>query len=214
MGESEQYLVGRKEWHDRYFDLVVAKRNWQVVSGVFAVVSVVMSAGLVTLSLKSKVVPYVVQVDKAGYAVAVERLVETVPEDLHLVRYQLGRFVVNARTVSSDPVALKAMLDGAYSYARGAAAEYMNEYYRVKDPFERGRGGSVEVELVSLLPVSERSWQLRWREVERNLAGKVVKRENFEGRVEVKLELPKSGEELMKNPLGMFVTELSWVRGL
>ena len=56
--ESEFYL------QVRYGDLVPGKRNWQITSAGLMLLSFVLAFGIVWESARTKVIPYVVEVDK------------------------------------------------------------------------------------------------------------------------------------------------------
>lgn len=68
--ESSVYQRARKEWDDRYGDLVLNKRNWQIAAAGSIAVSLILAFGIVCLSTRSRFVPYVVEVDKLGFALA------------------------------------------------------------------------------------------------------------------------------------------------
>jgi type IV secretion system protein TrbF len=53
----EPYVEARREWNDRYLDLVRARRWWQVTAVAELLLMGVLSAGLVALSLQHKTVP-------------------------------------------------------------------------------------------------------------------------------------------------------------
>ncbi len=72
------------------------------------VITLVLAFGLVWVSTRSKFVPYVVEVDKLGYAIgAPSALTEnTTPISTdRMVRYELAAFIRNAREVITDPAA-------------------------------------------------------------------------------------------------------------
>ena len=66
--ESEFYHQARGEWDERYGDLVLGKRNWQVASAGLMLLSLTLAFGIVWFSTRAKVIPYIVEVDKPGYA--------------------------------------------------------------------------------------------------------------------------------------------------
>ncbi len=68
--EGSVYLKARQEWDERYADLVLGKRNWQLAAAGLMVITLVLAFGMVWLSTRSRFVPYVVEVDKLGYALA------------------------------------------------------------------------------------------------------------------------------------------------
>ena len=66
--ESSIDLKARQEWDERYADLVLGKRNWQITDAGMMAITLVLAFGMVWVSTRSKFVPYVVEVDKLGYA--------------------------------------------------------------------------------------------------------------------------------------------------
>ncbi len=65
------YVEARREWDERYADLVLGKRNWQIAAGGLLILSLILAAGFVWISNRSRYIPYVVEVDKLGYALTV-----------------------------------------------------------------------------------------------------------------------------------------------
>jgi type IV secretory pathway TrbF-like protein len=51
---ANPYVQGWREWVERYADLVLGKRNWQIVDGCSLVVSLVLAVGIVWLALRSR----------------------------------------------------------------------------------------------------------------------------------------------------------------
>lgn len=216
MSDSNPYLEARREWNDRYADLSRATRNWQLVAAGALVADLILAGGAVWLAERRVVIPYVVEVDKLGLAVAAGPAARD-PEALSsekLARYQLAAFVRSARSVIADPVALKRALDQVYAYARGAAITYLDDYYRSSNPFEHAKKMTVAVDVQSLLPLSERTWQIRWTETTRGLDGAVSAKSAWEAVVTVETVSPTSEEVLLSNPLGLYVVNLSWTRQL
>ena len=66
--ESNPYLEARREWDERYADLVLGKRNWQIAAGGLLVLGLILASGIVWISNRSRCIPYVVEVEKLGYA--------------------------------------------------------------------------------------------------------------------------------------------------
>jgi type IV secretory pathway TrbF-like protein len=66
--EGSVYLKARQEWDERYADLVLGKRNWQIAAAGMMAITMVLAFGMVWVSTRGRFVPYVVEVDKLGYA--------------------------------------------------------------------------------------------------------------------------------------------------
>ena len=60
--EGSVYLKARQEWDERYADLVLGKRNWQITAAGMMAVTLVLAFGMVWVSTRSKFVPYLVEV--------------------------------------------------------------------------------------------------------------------------------------------------------
>jgi type IV secretion system protein TrbF len=103
--ESEFYLQARREWDERYGDLVLGKRNWQITSAGLMLLSLILALGIVWMSARTKVIPFVVEVDKLGYAITIPTALtaSNTPATVErMKRYEIAAFIRNARSVSSD----------------------------------------------------------------------------------------------------------------
>src|SRR5215208_266813 len=96
------FLRGRAEFDSVFADLARGKRNWQLVA--FGAVSVagILSVGLVTLALQSRITPYVVEVDRLGRAQAFGPAEKLKATDQRVLVSQLSSFVRDIRTVLGD----------------------------------------------------------------------------------------------------------------
>ena len=181
MTDASPYVEARREWNDRYLDLVHERRAWQAVAGAQGLSLLILAGGFVWLSLQHKTVPYVVEVDSLGAALAI-RPAETGehPADERIVRYQLAAFIRGARQVMADRIAMKKELGRVYAYARGPARTYLDDYYRSSNPFEIARTYVVVPTVTSLLRLSPTSWRLRWKEGQRGLDGLLLSKSQWE----------------------------------
>src|SRR5580704_16705844 len=97
------YLSARREWNERYGDYIARARSWRWAAFAALAVSLVLAIGVVWQAAQSKVVPYVVEVDKLGDAIAVARADRAAPADVHVIKARLAAWIVDVRSVSSDP---------------------------------------------------------------------------------------------------------------
>jgi type IV secretory pathway TrbF-like protein len=215
MHDSNPYVEARREWNDRYLDLARERRLWQIVAGVELVAVLIVASGFVWLSLQHKVIPYVVEVDSLGAALAVKPVDNgTHPADERVVRYQLAAFIRGTRQVMTDRIAMKKALEQVYSYARGPARTFLDEYYRTNNPFETAKTYVVVPTVTSLLQLSPTSWQIRWTEERRGLDGLPLGKSQWEGVLTTQVVPPSSEEVIQTNPLGLYVTDLRWTKQL
>ncbi len=215
MSEANPYVEARREWNDRYLELVRERRVWQAVGCAGVGLSLILAAGMIWVSLQHKTVPYVVEVDSLGAALAI-RPAETGghPVDDRIVRYQLAAFIRGTRQVIADRIAMKKGLEQVYAYARGPARAYLDEYYRANNPFEVAKTYVVVPTVTSLLRLSSTSWQLRWTEEQRGLDGLPLGKSQWEGVLTTEVIPPTSEETVHVNPLGLYVTDLRWTKQL
>ena len=215
MNDSNPYVEARREWNDRYLELVRERRWWQAVAGAEILLLLIFAVGFVWLSLQHKTVPYVVEVDSLGAALAVKPVENGGhPTDERVLRYQLAAFIRGARQVMTDRIAMKKGLEQVYEYARGPARTYLDEYYRANSPFEVAKTYVVVPTVTSLLRLSPTSWQLRWMEEQRGLDGLLLGKSQWEGVVTTEVVPPTSEETIHVNPLGLYVTDLRWTKQL
>ena len=150
-----EVLRGRYEFHRSFSDLARGKRNWQWAAALSLVLLGFAVVGLVTLATQSRVVPYVVEVDRMGRAEAVAPA-EAVPlaED-RVVVAALSSFVTSIRTVYADPVAQRDAVYRAYAYVAGDAREFLEGYFSdpQNDPRRLGKDFRRAVEVTGVLPV-------------------------------------------------------------
>jgi type IV secretion system protein VirB5 len=133
--EGNLYIEARREWDERYADLVLGKRNWQIAAGGLLLLSLILASGIVWLISRSRYIPYVVEVDKLGYALTVPQPLSpsTVPDVAARVqRYEIAAFIRNARSITSDPQVEHQMLNSLLAHARGAADRFLDAYYHTE----------------------------------------------------------------------------------
>ena len=51
---ANPYVEARREWDERYADLVLGKRNWQIAAGVLLAISLILAGGMVWLATRSR----------------------------------------------------------------------------------------------------------------------------------------------------------------
>jgi len=211
-GAESPYLSARREWNERYGDYIARARNWRWAAFAALAVSLVLAIGVVWEAAQSKVVPYVVEVDKLGDAVPVARADRAAPADVRVTKAQLVRWIVDARSVSSDPVAQKGALSRIYASTASTATTFLNDYYRQHSPFGQPRTVAVSVDAV--LPISNQTYQIQWTEDARDLQGRDIGTTQWLASVTVAFDPPSDERGILSNPLGLYVTGISWTQHL
>jgi type IV secretory pathway TrbF-like protein len=208
--KTNPYIEGRKEWSDRYGDHIKAKRNWQIATFICLGVISLESSLLAWQSSQSSVQPYIVQMDD------LRRVIQVVPaekaggiNDPRILRSVIGDFIRNTRTIIADPPAMKRLLNQAYAYSAPAVRQTLNDHYRENDPFQAARNHTIAVDISTILALSEKTWQVQWAETRRAPDGRQLDRTNWQAVASLTIEPPRQSID-EKNPLGIYVTALSW----
>ena len=214
--EHNPYLAARREWDERYGDLISRARNWRTMALLSGLVALIATAGVVWLSARSRVVPFVVLLDSFGRPV-VSGLAEQASEaDDRLKRAEILSWVENLRLVTGDAVAQRKAIDRVYAHiASGSHAQtFVSEFYRSDPPFKRAQTDTVDVDVKSVLPTSNRTYEVDWIETTRDLYGAVKSSDHWKGSFIIALNPPSDERIARINPLGIYVTQASWSKVL
>ncbi len=207
------YQAAAQVWDQRIGSARAQARNWRLMAFGCLSLALLMAGGLLWRSAQSIVTPYVVEVASGGQVRAVgEAATPYKPTDAQIA-YHLARFLTDVRSLPLDPIVVRQNWLEAYDYATDKAAATLNDYARSNDPFSRVGQSSVAVEVTSVVRVSDASFQVRW--IERAYVnGSPATTERWTAVLSVVLQPPRTEERLRKNPLGIYVTGLSWSREL
>ena len=210
------YLAARREWDERYGEFITRARNWRTVAMISALGALLATGGMVWLSAKSHVVPFVVLIDSLGRPVASGLAEQTSVGDDRLRRAVLQDWLEGLRMVTTDGIAQRRAINRVYAHiASGTNAQaFISEFYRNDPPFKRAQTGSVSVEVKSVLPTSDRSFEVDWIETSRDLYGNVNSTDHWKGSFTVALNPPTEERQARINPLGLYVTAASWAKVL
>ena len=168
------YLEARREWNERYGDYLARAKNWRLAALGSLLVSAILAAGMVFVASQSRIVPYIVEVDTLGQAVAVKPAEPVGPADPRVIKAQLAAFVSWARTVSPDTALMKTAILNAYGMSGAPARGYLDEYFEAHSPFDRAGHETVAVEVNAVLPLTEESYQVSWTETARDREGRMI----------------------------------------
>jgi type IV secretion system protein VirB5 len=206
------YLAARREWDERYGHLISRERNWRLTAMLSGLVALLAVAGVIRLSTRSHIVPFVIAVDSLGRTVAEGAAEQASPFDDRLKRATLFNWVEDLRTVTTDGIAQRKAIDRVYAHiaSGGQAQAFISEFYRADPPQKRAASETVSVEVRSVLPTSERTFEIEWMETTRDLYGAVKSQDQWKGAFTVAANPPNDERLARINPLGIYVTNASW----
>ncbi|MCC6912170.1 MAG: conjugal transfer protein TrbF [Rhodospirillaceae bacterium] len=203
------YQKAGQVWDERIGAARVQAFNWRLMAFGSLGLSMVLAGGLLWQSNQSRIVPYVVEVDKFGEARAVTPAAETYqPSDAQIAWY-LGRFITNVRALSIDPIVVRQNWLQAYDFATDKAAMFLNDHARANDPFASVGAKSVAVQITSVVRASDSSYQVKWQE-QTYKQGALAATEHWTAMLTVVTQAPRNADALRKNPLGIYVNGLAW----
>jgi type IV secretion system protein VirB5 len=217
---ASAYTDAWRPWDERMADHVIAKRNWQIAFGAIALVALALTVAVVWLSSRIRYVAYVVEVDRLGYAVTqAQPLTPQLSPDAvtRMMRYEVALYIREARSVSNDPGVEQQQLNAllAHTVKLSAADRFLDAYYHndhaAKNPFVTAMHRTVNVQIESILPLSAKTWEVRWQEEVRDLNGaELGAPTHWEAQLTTELITPKDSDSILSNPLGFYISAISW----
>ena len=216
--DGNPFLAARHEFMNAFGDLARGKRNWQLIAYALAGLLALVTLADLRLAASSRVVPYIVQVDRLGQVLTVGPAEDLKQPDQRLVASELARFIRAIRTVL--PAAAAAgqaeMLRRGYASVASEAAAFLNDYFAnpVNDPRVLGLRLTRQVDVTGVLRVPHSDvWRLQWTETERSTQpGGLTRTAAWEGYLTVRLVPPRTVESVQDNPLGLAVTSVNWTQ--
>lgn len=207
------YARARQAWDARIGEVAVAgRRVWMLALAEGAVI-VVLAGALAWSTARGSVTPWVVEVDRFGEARAVSPATAAYQPTDPQVAFHLARFVEAVRALPADPVVLRQNWLRAYDFTTDRGALALNDYARQADPFAQVGKVQVAVEVSSVIRASPTSFRVAWIE-RRYQDGALAATERWSAILTLVIEPPRDAERLKKNPLGVYVTAISWSKEL
>ena len=223
-GENENpYLAARRTWNEHVGSVVSARQTWQLLSILSLLIALAGVGGIIHIGSQAKFVPYVVQVDKLGQALAVAPAERAAPADVRVIEAAVASFISDARLVTPDVALQRKAVFRVYSMLapHDPATARMNEWLNGSEessPFKRAAKETVSIEVASVLAQTPETWQVDWLETTRDRQG-IVKGQPFRMRSLVTIYVVEpttetSEEQMRNNPLGIYVRDFSWSKQL
>lgn len=209
---NDIHAHARREWDERYGSHIAQARQWRLTAfGALGVAAIAVGGALYDRA-QNKIVPYVVQTDHLGDALAIARANVATPADPRLIRAALARWIVDTRSVFSDVPAQRQLVTEAFAHvdANSPAVSVLNEWYSRHSPFDRAKTDAVAVEVESVTTLSADTWRVEWRENTSSRDGQAATSTFWQARISVALRPPTTDAGVLANPIGLFVTSFDW----
>ena len=204
---SAIYLAGRREWNERYGSYISRARQWRLMAFILAGTTAISTGAAVWMASQAHVVPYVILQDKLGEAVAVHRVPIAPPADANRIKAQIARWIVDTRTVYTDPTAELNIVTEAYGWVDRSsdALTQLDEWFRANNPNERAKKETVGVSIESVGQIGADTWSIDWVEEHRVKEGMAPTISFWRASVRIKVDPPLDDASIIANPGGVYV---------
>ena len=202
------YKKAKQVWDNRIGNARLQAFNWRLFALSMAAINAMLVVFLFVQSMKSEVVPYIVEVD-AGRARAVGLARGYSPNEA-VTKYFIKNFINNVRSLTSDVVVVRKNWTEAYRALTVPAAKILEQVVAGENPLKKVGTITKTVDIHSVLNLSKESFQADWTEYTFDKHGKQRKSERFRGVLKVVFLPPKSEDDIKRNPLGIFLDHFSW----
>ncbi|MDR2522998.1 MAG: type IV secretion system protein [Synergistaceae bacterium] len=209
--ESDPFLAGRTEAAERYGHLAKNAAQWRRISLVLLICCAACVLAVIHMAGQITVVPYIVQVDQHGYEIAVKPVTPSRVDDRLLIAH-IGRYIWSLKTVFTDPEAQLHLMNFVYnSTPAGTAAETRyREHFRGSNPVNINKTETISVIVNTVLPLSAETWQAEWTEERYTLMGNKIRTKHYRGIFTTAVVTPQTMQEILVNPLGIFITDFTF----
>jgi type IV secretion system protein VirB5 len=207
------YQRAAQVWDDRIGSARVQAKNWRLAFFATLTLSGGLAAGLVWQGARGSIVPWVVQVDRAGEVQAVAPATAGYQPTDPQIAFHLARFIEEVRSIPADPIIVRQNWLRAYDFTTDKGALALNDYARANDPFAEVGKVQVAVDVSSVIRASPSSFRIAWTE-RRYQDGALADTQRWSAILTIVLQSPTTPDALRKNPLGIFVTAINWSKEL
>lgn len=209
---TNPYINARREWNERYGDYIAQAAAWRLTALLAIGVSLIAMMGLIYMGSQNHLVPYVVEVDKLGAAMAVGPADKAGTPDSRIIRAGLANWISAVRSVYTDASAERGFIDNAYAMTNknGAAYKALNDYFSANDPFKRAQSQTVNVTIESVLFLSGNTWRVEWQEETHDISGQRIKSQDWQATLTIVTAPPTDESVLFANPAGIYVNDFHW----
>ncbi|SFL27414.1 type IV secretion system protein VirB5 [Nitrosomonas aestuarii] len=219
-GENDNpYLSARRTWNDHMRSVQSSRNMWQILAILCLLIALAGIGGMIYIGSQSKFIPYVVQVNKLGEAIAVSRADRAAVADQRVVHASLASFINDMRMVTPDVALQRRAVFRAYAMlnTNDAATPKANTWFNgteASSPFKRAETQTVSVDIISVIPQSPETWQVDWLEKVYDRQGHLTE-QPFKMRALIRIyhrppTQTTTEEQIRNNPLGIFIQDFSW----
>lgn len=207
--DQTPYQRAGQVWDDRMGLSLAHARNWRRLAVANLVLAGFLGAGWWAQADRAVVKPFVVEVSDLGQTQRITAIGGRYEPTEAQVGHALAGWIRNVRSKSIDPIVIRQNWLAAYELTTPRAASFLNAWAAAHDPFAEVGREAVNVEVLNVVRRTERTYDLQWRET-RFVNGQQAGVERWRALITTGVQPPRTEAELMKNPLGLKIEDISW----
>ena len=195
-------------------DVIAAKDRKILIYGTAAALLAVVCTALIVAILVVASYPksqgYVIEIAPDGSASMNSdaiTLLEKWDAKEQTIQHFLGEFITELRTVSSDAQIVTTNIDKLYRRVTGNAADAATKWLKETNPKSRLKSETVTVKIASILPLSDRTYQIDFRETVWSSSRTLKSDKHYRCVAHTQIYIPRTKEQATYNPIGLYVTD-------
>jgi type IV secretion system protein TrbF len=156
------------------------------------------------------VLPPAVMTARRDEPFAILSKIENTPSEAQIA-YALAEFVKDVRSLSADPVVVRANWTDALDHVTARGAQALDAYARDEAPFDKIGRRTVTVLVTKVARTGQDTFDVRWEE-QTTENSVTVRHERFTAAISIALHSPNTPALITKNPLGLYIDRFTWCR--
>lgn len=207
--DATPYQRAAQVWDDRMGLSLAHARNWRRIAVANPALAAFLGAGWWVQADRAVVKPFVVEVSDLGQTQRITAIGGRYEPTEAQIGHTLAGWVRDVRSKSTDPIVIRQNWLAAYDLLTPRAASFLNAWAAAHDPFAEVGREAVNVEVLNVVRRTDRTYDLQWRET-RFVNGQQAGVERWRALITTGRQAPRTEAELMKNPLGIKIEDVSW----
>ncbi len=202
------------KWDQREGEIIEQNYTYRKLVVGLMLCCVGLGGALTYKCLSSSVVPYVLTYDASTGEVrgvgTAQQMANFQPNE-QMQMYFIRQFIKDARNIPLDPVIYKSQLTDAYNFLTTDAANILQSKMAEEKTTEKFGKKTVQVNITNILPIDDgKSYQVRWTEDEYTIGSQSRTVTPYTAILTVSYIKSTDEEQLKKNPIGMYISDIRW----
>lgn len=205
------FLGAAQEWDRRVGEARVQASNWRYMAFFAVATNLIFAAGFAYEGTRTHIAAYYVPIDSAGKPGVIQQADTAYNPTNAETSSFLAEWVSNMFSKPIDPIVMKQNMTKAFSSLAGPAVTTVTAWAQANSPTANLGHEAVTVDVNSVLQRSPTTYQVDWTETEYE-DGAQTSTEQYSGLFQITVHQPTDAATLLINPLGLYISSISWSR--